>query len=508
MTDTSSSPSVASAAQNGTEATPSNDAIAQAEQFKVVANEAFKEKNYMTAIEQYGKAIDSNPLSAVYHANRAFAHIRMETYGSAVEDAAQAIALDPKYVKGYYRRGDAHFALGKFKIALKDFKSAARLAPRDPDLRKKLTACEKEVKRMRFEEALATPDVPQTPPAETIDLASMTVEDSYDGPHLQGNLEEGYTVTPAFMQDMLQRFKDQKLIHRRYAFAIILQAYHILRKLPSLVDVPVPKGSKLTVCGDVHGQYFDLLNIFDINGLPSEDNPYLFNGDFVDRGSWSAEIILTLFAYKVLYPEHVHLARGNHESRGMNKIYGFDGEISHKFSSQMIELFRDTFCWLPLAHVLDSRVFVVHGGLFSKDGVKLSDIRSIDRHREPPEDGLMCEMLWSDPKPSEGRGPSQRGVGVGFGPDVTRNFLEDNQLDLLVRSHEVKDDGYEIAHDGNCITVFSAPNYCDQMGNKGAFITFTGGDMSPQFTQFSAVPHPDVKPMAYASSMMGNMWGF
>ncbi len=77
-----------------------------------------------------------------------------------------------------------------------------------------------------------------------------------------------------------------------------------------------------------------------------------------------------------------------------------------------------------------------------------------------------------------------------------------------VLSVQVKDDGYEIAHDGNCITVFSAPNYCDQMGNKGAFITFAGGDMRPQFTQFAAVPHPDVKPMTYASSMMGNMWGF
>ena len=164
----------------------------------------------------------------------------------------------------------------------------------------------------------------------------------------------------------------------------------------------------------------------------------------------------------------------------------------------------------------------------------------------------MCELLWSDPGPEPGRQPSKRGVGVAFGPDVTKNFLRDNGLDLLVRSHEVKEEGYAVEHDGYCITVFSAPNYVDQMGNLGAFIRFEGGDeeeeegegeeeeeeeegvggvegaegaeggdgdgekkkkrkkkkaMTPQFTTFSASPHPPVRPMAYASTFMGGMGG-
>lgn len=113
---------------------------------------------------------------------------------------------------------------------------------------------------------------------------------------------------------------------------------------------------------------------------------------------------------------------------------------------------------------------MLHGGLFSKDGVTLDDIGKIDRNKEPPEDGEMCEILWSDPAMTPGRGPSQRGIGVAFGPDVTEKFLSDNNLKLIVRSHEVKENGYEVTHDDKLITVFSAPNYCDSMGNKVIYL--------------------------------------
>ncbi|CAM8986399.1 unnamed protein product [Rhodiola kirilowii] len=301
---------------------------------------------------------------------------------------------------------------------------------------------------------------------------------------------------------MMDAFKNQKFLHRRYAMQIVLQVREMLQSLPSLVDINIPEGKHFTVCGDVHGQFYDLLNIFELNGLPTEDNPYLFNGDFVDRGSFSLEVILTLFAFMCMAPSAMYLARGNHESRSMNKIYGFEGEVRSKLSETFVELFAEVFCCLPLAHVINEKVFVVHGGLFSVDGVKLSDIRAIDRFCEPPEEGLMCELLWSDPQPTPGRGPSKRGVGLSFGADVTKRFLSDNNLDLVVRSHEVKDEGYEIDHDGKLITVFSAPNYCDQMGNKGAFIRFEAPELKPNIVTFSAVPHPDVKPMAYASNFL------
>ncbi|KAL5232131.1 hypothetical protein ABZP36_030907 [Zizania latifolia] len=469
----------------------------KAEELKLKANDAFKANKFSLAIEFYSQAIELNNSNAVYWANRAFAHTKLEEYGSAVQDASKAIEIDPRYSKGYYRRGAAYLAMGKFKEALKDFQQVKRICPNDLDATRKLKECEKAVQKIRFEEAIAVADEERCSVADSIDYRVIEVEPQYTGPRVDGD-----TITLDFVKAMLDEFKKQKCIHKRYAYQIVLQALELLRSMPSLVDVNVPNGSHFTVCGDVHGQYFDLLNIFKLNGLPSEENPYLFNGDFVDRGSFSVEVILALCAFKCLYPTGMYLARGNHESKNMNKIYGFEGEVRSKLGEPFIELFAEAFCCLPLAHVINNKVFVVHGGLFSVDGVKLSDIKAIDRFCEPPEEGLMCEILWSDPQPQLGRGPSKRGVGLSFGADVTKRFLQENNLDLIVRSHEVKDEGFEIEHDGKLITVFSAPNYCDQMGNKGAYIRFTAPELKPNISSFSAVPHPDVKPMAYASNFL------
>ncbi|KAL1332270.1 serine/threonine-protein phosphatase 5 isoform X1 [Arachis ipaensis] len=528
--------------------------ISKAEEFKQLANEAFNARKYAQAIDLYTQAIELNSRNAVYWANRAFAHLRLEEYGSAIQDATMAIEVDPKYSKGYYRRGAAHLGLGKFKDALKDFQQVKKMCPNDPDATKKLRECEKAVMKLKFEEAIAAPESQRRSVAESIDYHSIGKGHNYSVPtevaiaavtvavmaalvmfktskatiisaiviglllllgaywwsgrntdveaQYSGARIEGDVVTLEFVKKMMDDFKNQKCLHKRYAYQIVLQTRELLQALPSLVDITVHDGKHFTVCGDVHGQFYDLLNIFELNGLPSDDNPYLFNGDFVDRGSFSLEVILTLFAFKCMSPSAIYLARGNHESKSMNKIYGFEGEVRSKLSDTFVELFAEVFCCLPLAHVINSKVFVVHGGLFSVDGVKLSDIRAINRFCEPPEEGLMCELLWSDPQPLPGRGPSKRGVGLSFGADVTKRFLQENHLDLVVRSHEVKDEGYEIEHDGKLITVFSAPNYCDQMGNKGAFIRFEAPDLKPNIVTFTAVPHPDVKPMAYANNFL------
>ncbi|KAK8939686.1 Serine/threonine-protein phosphatase 5 [Platanthera guangdongensis] len=475
----------------------SNGSIEKAEEIKILANEAFKANKFSHSIDLYSEAINLNGHNAVYWANRAFAHTKLEEYGCAVQDATKAIEINPKYSKGYYRRGAAYLSMGKFKEALKDFQQVKRICPNDPDAARKLRECEKAYQKIRFEEAIAVQDSQRHSVADSIDYHSIEVEAQYNGARIEGEV-----VTLQFVKKMLDDFKNQKCLHKRYAYQIILQAREMLRAMSSLVDITIPDGHHFTVCGDVHGQFYDLLNIFELNGLPSEENPYLFNGDFVDRGSFSVEVILTLFAFKCMAPSAMHLARGNHESKNMNKIYGFEGEVKSKLSEAFVELFAEVFCCLPLAHVINDKVFVVHGGLFSVDGVKLSDIRAIDRFCEPPEEGLMCEILWSDPQPQYGRGPSKRGVGLSFGEDVTKRFLQENNLDLLVRSHEVKDEGYEIEHDGKLITVFSAPNYCDQMGNKGAFIRFKAPHLKPDIVTFPSVPHPNVMPMAYANNFL------
>eukprot|EP00026_Physarum_polycephalum_P008203 Phypoly_transcript_08282.p1 GENE.Phypoly_transcript_08282~~Phypoly_transcript_08282.p1 ORF type:complete len:493 (-),score=92.25 Phypoly_transcript_08282:20-1498(-) len=463
----------------------------QAEALKNEANELFAAGKYLPAIELYTRAIELTPGNAVLYANRAFANIKTEAFGSALIDAQKAIDLDKKYIKGYYRMATAKLALGKHKEALNYFRQVVKLVPNDRDARKKLEECEKTVKRIQFEAAIA---------AEHKDVfASLKIEDiiiepSYAGIHMPS------PITLEFVKDMIAQFKDQKKLHKKYVAQMLVGIRNLLQETPTLVDITVEEGQHFTVCGDTHGQFYDLCNIFELGGFPSETNPYLFNGDFVDRGSFSVEVILTLFALKLLYPKHMHLARGNHESKSMNTTYGFEGEVKSKYSESIFDLFSAIFCLLPLAHVLNKKVLVIHGGLFSNDNVTLDDIRKLDRNMEPPDSGLMSELLWSDPQPFPGRAPSKRGVGVAFGPDVTDKFLEKNGLSLIVRSHEVKDEGYAEEHGGKVITIFSAPNYCDQVGNKGAFIRFEH-DMKPKFTTYSAVPHPPMRPMFYANSM-------
>ncbi|XP_050354478.1 serine/threonine-protein phosphatase 5 [Nymphalis io] len=467
-----------------------------AEKLKNEANEYFKRQNYNRAIELYSEAIEKNPTSAVYYANRSISNLRLENFGYALNDASKAIELDKMYTKAYYRRAAAYMSLGKYKFALKDFEYVTKVRPNDLDAKMKYNECNKIAKKIAFEKAISV-DKKEVNIADTINLEDMTIEDEYEGP----SLEDG-KVTLKFIKELMEYYKEQKKLHKKYAYKILIDVKAYFQKQPSLVDIKVPDDKKFTVCGDIHGQFYDLMNIFKLNGLPSDTNPYLFNGDFVDRGSFSVECIFTLFSFKLLYPDHFFMSRGNHETRDMNRAYGFRGEVTSKYTSQMADLFTELYNWLPLAHCINNRVLVMHGGLFSKDDVTLDDIRNVDRNKQPPEDGIMCELLWSDPQPMVGRSPSKRGVGCQFGPDVTAAFLEKNGLDYIIRSHEVKNDGYEVAHDGKCITVFSAPNYCDTMGNLGAFITMNGKELKPNFTSYEAVPHPDVKPMAYAHSLL------
>ena len=201
----------------------------------------------------------------------------------------------------------------------------------------------------------------------------------------------------------MEHFRDQKKLHKRYALQIIEIATETLSKYKALVEYNVAPEEQFTVCGDIHGQYYDLANIFKLNGNPALNNKYLFNGDFVDRGSFSVECILTLVAWKASNPDVIHLTRGNHEARTVNMIYGFKGEVETKYGADVYEAFCKLFCTLPLAYTLNNRVMICHGGLFTEDGVKLEDIKKIDRFREPPEKGLMCDLLWADPKASNGR---------------------------------------------------------------------------------------------------------
>ncbi|KAL7069461.1 putative protein phosphatase 4, catalytic subunit [Cryptosporidium serpentis] len=246
------------------------------------------------------------------------------------------------------------------------------------------------------------------------------------------------------------------------------------------VDTPV------TICGDIHGQFFDLMELFKVGGeLP--DTNYLFLGDFVDRGYYSVETFLLLIALKVRYPDRIMLIRGNHETRQITQVYGFYDECLRKYGSVNVWRYcTEIFDYLSLAALIEDRILCVHGGL-SPSITNIDEIRSLDRKQEVPHDGSMCDLLWSDPEDINGWGISPRGAGYIFGSDVVKSFNHCNDIELITRAHQLAMDGYKWWFDQNLVTVWSAPNYCYRCGNI-ATIMELDEQLNYHFKTFEAAP--------------------
>ncbi|CAL8322382.1 unnamed protein product [Lota lota] len=414
---------------------------------------------------------------------------------------------------------------------------------------------------------------------------NIEVSDGYHGPHLT------FPMTFCEASKLVEAFKHKQLLHSRYVLQLLGEAWKLLRILPNINHVCTCHSKEITICGDLHGQLEDLLLVFYKNGLPSPEKPYVFNGDFVDRGKSSMEILLILFAFLLVYPNDVHLNRGNHEDHIVNLRYGFTKEVLGKYrvhGKKILKLLHKMFSWLPLATVIDGKVLVVHGGI--SDTTDLNIIARMERHKyvsalRPPKrrhqsaggnrrsprcteggeershhgaggDGpgpgsrhgvqrrslhggaaveeelrrrrqqaglsqslhelrrlvssssssadddddsdpqprtpdrdewnQMVALLWSDPMAQDGCEPNQvRGGGCYWGPDVTEEVLGRHHLQLLIRSHECKQDGYEFCHNRKVLTIFSASNYYEVGSNRGAYIRM-GPDLVPHFIQYQS----------------------
>ena len=246
---------------------------------------------------------------------------------------------------------------------------------------------------------------------------------------------------------------------------IVRAARAVFLKQPMLLEVSAP----LNICGDTHGQYSDVLRLFEMGGFPPDSN-YLFMGDYVDRAKQSIEVIVIMLCYKLKYPEKFFLLRGNHECASLNRIYGFYDECKRRYSVKLWRTFADCFNCMPVAAVVEEKIFCMHGGL-SPELSHMKQILDLRRPTDIPDEGLLCDLLWSDPDPYlQGWVHSMRGVSYQFGHDVIDAFLEKHDLDLICRAHQVVEDGYEFQADRRLVTVFSAPNYCGEFDNAGGIM--------------------------------------
>lgn len=517
-------------------------------------NTLLKEQKYDQAIESYTEAIKLDGNNAVFYSNRAQVNLKLENFGSAINDCDAAIKIDPNMMKAYYRKGVSLMAILQFKEAQKNFNVILARIPNDKLTLEHKKQCSNLLKRQAFEKAIASEDKESL--INVMDYDSVLVEKSWQGPELKINPQrdsdkqltdiEILGLDINYLKYMIKLFKDGGKLPKKHVFAIVGKVCTLLKKEKTMTELSLPhskisntkynddtivleNGKKLTVVGDTHGQFYDVLNLFHKFGYVSDDHIYLFNGDFVDRGSWSCEVALYLYVLKILYPRSVFLNRGNHETNDMNIAYGFADECEHKYSKKIFQAFAESFGALPYATLINNSYLVMHGGLFSDDSTTLEHIKNFNRFpssgsTQPPRQGVAMELLWTDPQPENGRSPSKRGIGMQFGPDITERFCLTNKIRKVLRSHEVRMGGVEEEHNGRLITVFSAPNYCDATGNLGGVVDITeNNEYDPSKdngegyrdvndnncpwkldTQlFDAVPHPDIKPMAYSKSGFG-----
>ncbi|KAL1920138.1 uncharacterized protein VTP21DRAFT_1284 [Calcarisporiella thermophila] len=281
----------------------------------------------------------------------------------------------------------------------------------------------------------------------------------------------------------IEQLYQKKLLSEATVRDICERTKELLMHESNVVHIKAP----VTVVGDIHGQFYDLIEIFRIGGFCPSTN-YLFLGDYVDRGLFSVETISLLTCLKLRYPNRVYLVRGNHESRAVTQTYGFYTECMRKYGSVNVwQYFTDLFDFLTLSVVIDNSIFCVHGGL-SPYIHCIDQIKLIDRFREIPHEGPMADLVWSDPDEAKDEFQfSPRGAGFTFGGMVVKKFLQTNNIQHILRAHQLCMEGYQELYDRSLSTVWSAPNYCYRCGNKASILE-VGENGERHFNVFDAAP--------------------
>lgn len=292
------------------------------------------------------------------------------------------------------------------------------------------------------------------------------------------------TDTPkSFIDIMIEKVWNGELPSDLECKYIIRNSIDAFKFEPNVLDLEPP----ITLCGDIHGQYNDMLQIFKFAGLPPFTK-YLFLGDYVDRGDKSLEVILLLCLFKLKYPSQFYLLRGNHESMNITRMYGFYEELMTKYRNESVyQMFQPLFESLPIAALVGKKIFCVHGGI-SQHCPTIQSIAALNRFSEIPVKGALTDLLWADPSPDGGEfTESGRNAGHKFGQKATNDFLKRNHIDLIIRAHQLMQDGFSWTHNNKVLTIFSAPNYELTWRNKAAMVTINE-ELKVDVFRFSSSP--------------------
>lgn len=266
------------------------------------------------------------------------------------------------------------------------------------------------------------------------------------------------------MQKYLEQLENYELLTEIEIENICNQAIDILILEPNICKVAPTS----VAIGDIHGQFSDLLQIFKTYGTPSKIN-YVFLGDFVDRGENSLECILLLLVYKIMYPKGITLLRGNHEQKNINKVYGFHDEVCAKYgNSNVWSTINKVFSCFSLACIIDGKYLCVHGGISPR--LTISKLERVDRFEKIGSESIINDLIWSDPYYKNGFALNPRGSGYLYGEDIAKQFLMFNNLEMIVRSHQLAIEGYRWDFEGCCLTIWSAPNYMNKCSNPASVL--------------------------------------
>jgi serine/threonine-protein phosphatase 5 len=446
---------------------------------KQLGNNLFKQEKYFEALNLYREAILENPSDYAIYSNASLCCLKLGTFEEAIQFASECIRLAPEtFPKGYNRRALAYENLGMYKEASRDFERTIEIVPNDPLVKKEREECRKKLFAEKFKAAIRSDKFDLEPEK----INNIDVDFNYNGPRTKNTL----LGDAEFIERLISFFKEERKLHKRYLYQIMYEAKRVFEKEANFHQID-RFDSRVIICGDIHGQFFDLCEIFRLNGLPSDCNIFIFNGDFVDRGAHSVETVTTLLALKAIFPKCIYLTRGNHETSSVNRVNSFYTEVQKKYESETFEMFNKVFNTLPIGYVLEKKYLIVHGGL-PKSLISIEELNKLDRFGSPELGSIISQILWSDPDPEEGIKPSPRGEGFLFGPDHTASFLKHNHLSKLIRSHVWEETGYKIHHGKQCITIFSAPNYIGTP-SQGAYIILEKGSEDLKFVQFDAAKY-------------------